>query len=584
MKNPIKKIVKIGEYAKKNEFGKVLDVLNALEAEKLSPKNENDLVVAKEKVFNVLRFEFKRAIGTNKLIEKQKIDILMKMSDDNIEQARLFIKNATLKRFVLEFQSKNMEVKSLANIKQIFENLIELFEKVKFFYNRFPKEWNFEGEFFFYSVLHIKEILFEIYISPWTREQYLTALRTIIDFERKYTKFFFKKGCCLKKEEILDSPGSRSDASGLKDKETDTSKENKRISTQIIKYNEKCSHISKNIIIFDKDQILTKNKNIKTNFIVLYHRNNKSLSDFCKHRKMLSFLLLPDIDIYIENIFEPIKSIKICLKTKEMHLIKSFVDFFSVIGTILAQIQHFEEPRVYELFLKSFDTYLIDFLNFVKIPSKYKDLIILLNTLNFIEHTTIDLLEKTAKYILFKSSGKNLIRQLEKKTCFNIEKCLKLIFRRTVKEKILFSTELIKILTKEVFILNNIEIDESIFIFVTESLLSFQFNRIINLPMNSKQAETLIMEVIEVKIFVKKHLKNVPLADLMVNYLKIFICNIDDPTNFVTCFNHLNQNIFSFQNILDALEDKSKNDQLLIEYKKQQNTVDKYPMDQPKEF
>lgn len=582
MKNPIKKITKIGEYAKKNEFTKVLEVLNSLDSVELSAKEKNDLFIAKEKVFNVLRFEFKRAIGTNKLIEKEKIDILMKMSDENVEQARLFIKNATLRRFVLEFQSKNMELKSLPAIKQIFSNLIELFEKVKFFYNRFPRKWNFEGGFFFYCVLHIKEILFEIYISSWTHDEYLTTLRTIIDFERKYTKYFFKLGCCSKKEEIIDSPNSLSDTAPSIEQNIDNSTLDPGFSTQIVKYNEKCSHISKNIIIFDKDQILTKNKNIKTNFIVLYHRNNKSLSDFCKHRKMLSFLLLPDIDIYVEDLFEPVKSIKICLNTKEMHLIKSFVEFFSEIGTILAQVQHFEDPRVYEFFLQSFDTYLTDLLNFVQIPSKYRDLIILLNTLNFIEHTTTDLLEKTAKYILFKNKSKNFLRQLEKKTCFNLEKCLKIIFRRTVKEKILFSTQIIKILRKEVFLLDNIEIDESVFIFLTESLLSFQFNRIINLLMNSKQAETLIMEVLEVKTFVKEHLKNVPLVDLMVNYLKIFICSIDDPTNFVTCFNHLNQNIFSFENILEALEDKSKNDQLLAEYKKQQNTLVKCSMKLPK--
>ncbi|KRH93189.1 hypothetical protein M153_13420001208, partial [Pseudoloma neurophilia] len=572
MKNPIKRIQKIAEYAKKNDFVKVLEVLNALEFKELTFKEESDLMCAKEKVFNVLRYDFKRALCTGKIIEKMKVDILLKMKEENIEEAKQLIKNATLRRYVLDFQSKNLVLKNLPSIQQTFTNLIELFEKVKYFYSRFPKDWNLQGDFIFYSILHIKEILFGAYIGKWTNEEYISALRSIINFERKCTKYHFKKDCCT--EKLTDDFEKNDKTIKLEEKVPDEKKH--KLATQIVKYNGKCPHVSKNMIIFEKDQILTKHRNVKTNFIVLYHKNNKSLSDFCKHKKMLSFLLLPDIEIFITNLFEPINKIKICFKTHEMHLIKSFVDFFGQIGLILAQVQHFEDSKAYKLFLESFDSFLIEFLDCIQISQKYKDLLILLNTLNFIEHTTNDLIEKTSKFLTFQPTSKTKLRSLEKKTCQGIEKCLKLQFKHYVKEKTNFSSQMCNLLNKEVFSLDRIEIDESIFIFLTETLLSFQFNRIINLSMNPKQAEILIMEVVEVKSFIANSLKKVPLVDLMVNYLKIFICTIEDPANFVECFNHLNQDIFSFQNIVDALEDTSKNDKLLAEYKKQQNKLVKY--------
>lgn len=579
MKSAIKKIPKIVEYAKKNEFNKIINVFDGLDSVKLTEKENTALIIAKEKVFNVLRFELKRSIVSGKILEKMKIDILLKMSQENIEEAKQLIRNATLRRFVLDFQSKNMALKSLDKIQNIFSSLILLFDKVKFFYGRLPQEWNLEGEFLFYSVLHIKEILFEAYIGKWTKEEYLVAIRSIIDFERKYTKNFFKKDCCKNKEECNNSP-SLLERSSLEndmgfDKKTQTGSEDNTL-TQIIKYEGKCSHISKNMILFDKDQVLTGKKNMKTNFIVLYHKNNKSLSDFCKHRKMLSYLLLPDINIYIESLFSPVYKIKLCQKTTEMNLIKSFVTFFSEVGSVLVQIQHFQEPNVYEVFLGLFDSILIKMLEIIHIPAKYRDLLVLLNTLSFIEHTTSDLLEKTGRYTVFKNASKDKTRILEKKTCVSIERILKMIFRRNVKERILFSSDFIDILTREVFSLNQIDFDDSVFNFLIETLLSYQFNRIVNLRMNSDQAEVLIMEIVEIKTFIRQNMQKIPFIDLIENYLKIFICSIENPKTFVTCFNHLNQDLFNFQNIIDALEDRSKNEQLLIEYNNQRNKMIKY--------
>lgn len=561
MKSIQKKIYKLNEYLKRKEFLKLKDNFDQIEKIKKNEKEEESFENLKNGIYECLIFELKKSISSGKTVEKIKIELLLRMNPYQIAEAKQFIRNATLRRYILEFQSQNMSLKNLNTLKNTFENLNDLFDRVKFFYGKLPKEWNLEGEFIFYSVLHIKEILFEAYISNWTKIEYIHCLNSIIDFERKFTKFHFKKDCCVNDSKLITHDQNMN--------MTNHSYSENPKCTEIVKYNPKCNHISEQVILFDKDQILTKKKNLKTNFIVLYHKNSRNLSEFCRHRKMLSRLFLPDIKIYINYLFESVKKISFNQKVIEMNLISSFVSFFGEIGKILVQIQHFEEPDVYTEFLKLTDNSLSYLVDKIKIPSNYKDLLICLNTSYFVENTLNDLIEKTSRFSSYNDEVRNKIRIKERVICSKIEKILKVIFKRNIKKKTKFATQFIEILNKEIFILNKIEYSESVFDFLLETLFSLLFSSIVTIKMSHILAEQLIDEIGEIKWFISQKWSKVQMLELIENYLKIFICRTDKPKEFVTYFNQLNQNIFNFKNILEALDDKSNNNLLMYEYKNQ---------------
>lgn len=160
MKDLAKKIPKLQEYARKKEFTKLHDLLSQLNNQNLSDKDTFSLTVEKEKIYkNFLKFELKKSILSNQF-NGIKIKILLEMSPKYILESKSSIKNIILRKFILEFQNKNLNVQSFLNLENTFFHLMELFNKLKFLYNEIPEDWNLKGDFLFYCVIHIKEILF----------------------------------------------------------------------------------------------------------------------------------------------------------------------------------------------------------------------------------------------------------------------------------------------------------------------------------------------------------------------------------------------------------------------------------------
>ncbi|ELQ75362.1 hypothetical protein THOM_1659, partial [Trachipleistophora hominis] len=300
------------------------------------------------------------------------------------------------------------------------------------------------------------------------------------------------------------------------------------------------------------------------------------VSGFCKHRKMLSHLLLPNIGLLINDLFLPVKKITLNQKCVEMNLISSFVQFFRELGNVLVVIRHFESASVHELFMYEANNVLCALLASVSVTYNYKDLLVMLNTLYFVETTFLDLTENTRKWGCTSNNVSAYVRKLEKKVTTGIESILKVIFRRSVKKKYTFSNEFIEMLKKEVLVLDRIEFNESIFHFLFETLFSLLFSKMVKFKMEPRLAELLIEEIGEIRLFLEEDWPKPPLIDVIESYLKIFVCTTDNIRVFVTCFNQLNNNLFDFKNIIEALEDSSRNKQLVREYENQKNKIIKY--------
>lgn len=626
----MKKINKLSEYYRKGEDEKLDEILMKLDnyflknkkmsgiftkkATKLDNFEEEKQYYLKEKniLYNNLKFEFKKTLSLKKSIKSIKISILLRMNDYQIDETKKIIMNLILKRYILEFTNLNNNLKSLKNIRNSFLTLVEILEKIRLT-NKLPKNWNLEGEFMFYAIIHLKELLFETYYSnKWTEEEYLETIKIIIDFEKKYTRYFFKKDCCLSKlnkniqnienETEIQTNNLLEDRPYLNSRNDHENIENntqKNECTKIIKHNKSiCRHLfSKNVILFDRDEVDLKNistttsntspKLPKSNLFILYHKPTLKDLEFCRHKKMLSNLLLPEIHIYVNQLFQDQEDGKglnsITLGNKiEMNLNKTILNFFSQIGKIFVQIRHFNDVNAYKPFLNNFYKILSSrILDEIKIPKKYINLLILLNSVYFVENTLNDLLfqvqdnmnKNNESFCDFENKTKEKIRSIEKIISSKIEKILKIIFNRYVKKKIQFSEEFIDVLKKEVFCLSRIEYNDSIIYFLIETLLSYLFNQISNLQMTSSRADIIISEIIEIKLFLKQNERDCNLINLIENYLKIFICTPDNPKDFVFSFVQLNQNIFNFETIIDALEDRSKKDILREEYKKQKQQI-----------
>ncbi|ELA48454.1 hypothetical protein VCUG_00063 [Vavraia culicis subsp. floridensis] len=627
-----KRISKLNEYIKRREFVKIRDLLKLLEDASLSAEEHEMLRKAKTLLKNLIRIEVRKYLAVNRTVERMKIEIIMRMDDDFIAEMRSVIRNSMLKRYLNEFQTNSTCLTKLSNIKEALNNLCEMFDKVRFGCSNIPKEWNLEGDFMFYCVLHVKEILFESYIGKWSTKEYVEALKHIIEFEKKNTKYYFSKECCYGYKEgeyanktcsggdntLKESRDNRS-AAETERKSSVNDVKNVKSTSSMGKFeslvdnkpsidkkhsdsNERNGDISRNqddmncanknltggivkvdvvkaatqLILFDRDQVLTSKPNIKTNFIVLYDAKQIIVSDFCRHRKMLSHLLLPNINLLINDLFLPVKRVAVNQKCVEMNLIASFIQFFRELGNVLMVVRHFESASVHELFIHEANSTLCMLLAHVTVPYSYKDLVVILNTLYFVETTFLELVEKIRKWGTIDHDVSTYVRKLESKVTTRIESILKVIFRRNVKKKFAFSNEFIEMLKKEVLVLDRIEFNESVFQFLFETLFSLLFSKMVKFKMEPQLAELLIEEIGEIRLFLEEQWPKLPLIDVMENYLKIFVCTTDNVTVFVTCFNQLNNNLFDFKNIIEALEDSSKNKLLVREYENQKNKMIKY--------
>lgn len=628
-----KRISKLNEYVKRREFVKIRDLLKLLEDVSLSAEEHEMLRKAKTLLKNLIRIEVRKYLAVGRTIERMKMEIIMQMDDDYIAEMRSVIRNSMLKRYLNEFQTKSTCLTKLSNIKEALNNLCEMFDKVRFGCSNIPKEWNLEGDFMFYCVLHVKEILFESYIGKWSTKEYVEALKHIIEFEKKNTKYYFSKECChgykegkyanrtcsgedntlkesstgnrsaaeterksnvydvknVKSMVSIDKVGRLVDNKPSIDEKHGHSNEpggdishnhdvmnctNKNLTGGIVKVD--VVKAATQLILFDRDQVLASKPNMKTNFIVLYDTKQIIVSDFCRHRKMLSHLLLPNINLLINDLFLPVKRIAINQKCVEMNLIASFIQFFRELGNVLMVVQHFESASVHELFIHEANNTLCMLLANVTVPYSYKDLVVILNTLYFVETTFLELVEKIRKWGNIDHNVSTYVRKLENKVTTRIESILKVIFRRSVKKKFAFSNEFIEMLKKEVLVLDRIEFNESVFQFLFETLFSLLFSKMVKFKMEPQLAELLIEEIGEIRLFLEEQWPKLPLIDVMENYLKIFVCTTDNVTVFVTCFNQLNNNLFDFKNIIEALEDSSKNKLLIREYENQKNKMIKY--------
>lgn len=596
-----KRMSKLDEYIRKKSYAKIQDALAYLKSIKTDTEEYKLVQKYKPLLLNFASSEIKKYITSNKRIEKTKIEILADIDEICATSLQFSLKNKILMGYIKEFQQQNTKLTNLINIKNVLDNLNEMFDKVRYICTYFPKKHNIEGDFLFNCVLHVKEILFESYMSRWSIKEYVEALKCIVEFEQKTAQYYFLSNCCSNNKDNIKNQCKEKQNTDKRtfseDKNKDafcsTSKRNFMISKtdeETIKNNQEMSSLthptedtndnstinmnmkSRNkmlIYFFGEDKFIESEPTSKTNFVWLHDNNQNIRSNFCIHKKMLSHLLLPNIDYLIDSLLSSFKRIIIRQECTEMNIIASFIQFFRNIGNILKIIQHFECEKVHRMFLMQVNDILCNMIMEINCNCGYYDLLVILNTLYFVENTFIDLSEKIKNHTSISLRVRDCIRKLEIKTVTRIESILKTIFKEKIAKKTQFAEDLTKIINEKILILNQIDFCEGVFMFLFETLFSILFSNIIKLKMTPGLSELLIEELGEVKLFLKENWHNVPLLNIIENYLKIFICHTNDARVFVCCFNELNNNIFDFQNIINALKDKSNNAQLMKEYKKQ---------------
>ncbi|KAF7683992.1 hypothetical protein TCON_0799 [Astathelohania contejeani] len=537
-------LVKFKDYTK---LVKALNVINNIDVNLVHVEESKlleDFKKHREMLETILRNDVKLLICNKKHIPEDYVFVILLLGNRFLIEMKTTIVEGIVQKYKEEFQKMlDINYKGFGFIQHCIEWIEHTLDKIRFEYSHIPSEWNLEGEFIFKTCILLKQKISDtMFTFEFENHQYLKALYKVLQFEQRYTRYLFSKTCC-ENDNAIPKPKRiifNSDTINLIEEE-------------------------KTSIVVDGNEFVgLENDNSKRSL-----KKNK-FSAFCEHKKMLSKMFLPFIEIYINDMFSKI-NLEFNQEKEEMKILVIFINLFQEIGSIYSQLNYFNDITSYQHLIEHTDTLLFQHISQINVKCTFHQAAILANTLNFIEMTTTDLLEKISQ-----RSGRTyhmkifkVVRGLEKKIYFVIENHFKLFFSKfTFKIDYNITDQIIEYLNNEILNTGLKELTSDVLSSIFEIFVALLFCKLLFLKMNPFKAEILLFEICEIERMLKKQQIEIPFLMVIGKYLKIFMFDCNETEGFVENFLTLSNGIFSFSQILTVLEDKSNNVNLFVVYKK----------------
>ncbi|KAG0439450.1 hypothetical protein DMUE_2418 [Dictyocoela muelleri] len=559
-------------YVKTKDYPKILRILKNKPS--ILTADQEDLLETQEEIIRIiLRNDIRFFLCNRKPIDTEKIELSSYLGNDFFDEMGDIIRENLVERFFNVYQKdlekndiKNINLKNVNEGIKVFE---EIFQKIIFSTAKFPDSWNIKGEFVFRIAIFLKEGIgkeliendYKIAEAKFEnnkdttkvkntnsgsnkkiikknkdefknfKNKFITGLEAIVDFEKKYTQRYFLKNCCSSKN--------------------------------IVK--------PKAIYFENGDVHFANDSSIKTNMTLF--NSQQGIKDFCKHRKMLSRLFYNNLDLYVESLFSC--NFNVQQDVVELKVMKGFILFYQHLAYVLNRIKYFDNSETFHRFVTVSDKKLTKMINSINGQYKIEKILVILNTLSFVETTFKDLLMKIFEkynYIYDELECFKVKRRLE-----NIEsKKFEELIRSSLKNKLnlKFSGPVIKLLKERIFSLNLDEFSEDVQFFIFETIFSNIFSFIMKQKFTTELATDILFELSEIRRFLTKKYK-IPMINVIEKYLKIFLCEPNDPKPFVHNFILHSGSLFSFNQILMMLKNQSYQRMLFVEYKKQTSSIQK---------
>lgn len=354
-------------------------------------------------------------------------------------------------------------------------------------YDNLPGEWCIDLRILTRSLIILKEVICNnFFTSDPAPEILVKGLKTVISFEKKLDQFFTLKKCCVDTVEFVD----------------------------------------------DECFIRTNPKDVR-----------------CIHRRMLSSLFIPHIDMFIDFTLRKILNTKFEQNKVEKNIIRIFIDYFHDLENIYEFLNHFEEKSIFQDLFTINDKILYMLLQKLKVDENASELIILYSTVLYIQKILEDFSVKLLCRFQIECASTSLAAsiKLEKSIDSRIERE---IFNNFPEEITNISTVIDELFRDFLYF------DDEVKKNIVEIVMIQMLLKIGKLKFNQAKAHDFLQKLCDLEDSLGKRY-NVPVNyGIVRDYLSIFNWNIEDPSGFIENFRKHSNGKFELTMVLKALEDQ----------------------------
>lgn len=394
------------------------------------------------------------------------------------------------------------------SVKPIFSFIESLVESMVDKYDNIPQGWNADLKLVTRSFVMVKQALCEhFYNNDVSPDSFTRGLLSTISFEKKLDQFFDLKGCCS------------------------------------------------SIVDFDENEI---------------HVHGKVEHIPCLHRRMLSSVFAPHLEVFYRGLLEPHAKGPVDQSITEKGIVRDFILFFRDLEFVYEKVLHFEDKAVFLSLFETVDQLLLEMVQKVKVQDSVDEGGRVISTLMYVQEVTQEFVHRVSDtfQVDCRSGALEASRKLERAQSMRIER----IFNNNLSIIRAGSSNFQSIKTAfEAFLDTEHGVPEEAREFVLEIATSQLFSRIGLIRMNSLTAGLLLSDIAELEQWLGSMFVFVPHIKVIKEYLRIFACPLEPKEGFVKNFRALSNSRFSFHQILKALEDQQVASELFTLYEKTEN-------------
>lgn len=394
---------------------------------------------------------------------------------------------------------------SPGSLKQVYDFLEGLVEGISGRHHNLPAEWNVELRLICRAFVIIKQQVCDYFFVNETEEStYVHGLFATIALEKRLQPFLAMKGCC--------------------------------------------SHQ----IEFAADEI---------------HTLDRIGEVRCIHERMLSSIFLSHIGVYFSHVFRPFLYRKFNQDICELNIVGVFPAFFREVGRTFGNVCYFEDASVFREFLLQLDFYLCQLARRLAVDERLGGALVVLSTIIYVRETMADLREKLSQYctVDFVLDIFDDAAEIERRQARRVEALLAESFV-PLKAAVPDAGALC-----EWFRAHAVDAEgasDEVRAILLEMGMAHLLVRIGQLKMSQETSEALLDRVCDLERYLGGHFAAVPHIRTIAGYLKVFACPTDNRERFVENFRVLSAGLFSFSQILSAMENQDDAAELFVQYKK----------------
>lgn len=465
---------------------------------------------------NIVISDIKYVVSSKKRMASNTVEIASILSEKygyNIKHTIVtWISNSFIERYSPSLKG----VVKLSDVAESLALLEDLKDKIEVEYSYLPIWWNIGGSVITdLSIVLKSEILKIVSQGSFTDSEYTGSLDKVIAFEKKYLVVKFKE------EQAV--TGGTDPLSVLED-----------ISNEL-----------------------------------------SPVADERMSSNVLSSAFLPSIGIFVREGFSLAAQLSLSLSEREPSYL-----LFNEVAQILSRLLYFKNTGVFAVFLQEVDKHVAGLLRETALPKKTA-VITSLEISYYIKETMLQLTEKlrvlsTQPCISCTLTLQELLRiedalsqQMKKETKQFIKRFK--IYKGLGKGEVEKDTELLipRILDDLSFI-SDTSNKAAIFHAYTTSLSDLLLANTLSIPLSREASKSFLIEISKIENVLHKEELKLCTSARSLNplklYLKIFLIDPSEVSLFVINFNKISNGIFLFKQVLERLEDKRYNEQLMDAY------------------